>query len=33
VAQNGTVRFAAGYFTDEEDIKQAIDAVKDLAEA
>ncbi len=31
VAQNGTVRFAPGYFTDEEDIHQAIAAVEDLA--
>ncbi len=31
VTQNGTVRFAPGYFTDEEDIHQAIAAVEDLA--
>ena len=33
VPQKGTVRFAAGYFTDEEDLTQAIEAVRDLAEA
>ena len=33
VPQNGTVRFASGYFTDDEDLKQAVEAVKDLAES
>jgi cysteine desulfurase/selenocysteine lyase len=33
VSQKGTVRFAPGYFTDEEDIHQAIAAVEDLASA
>ena len=32
VPQNGTVRFSPGYFTDEEDMTQAIEAVQDLAE-
>ncbi|MGI9303595.1 MAG: aminotransferase class V-fold PLP-dependent enzyme [Gammaproteobacteria bacterium] len=32
VGQKGTIRFAAGYFTDDEDIAQAIAGVKDLAE-
>ena len=32
VPQNGMVRFSPGYFTDAEDMKAAIDAVKDLAE-
>ena len=31
VGQLGTVRFSPGYFTDEEDIEQAIDAVRELA--
>ena len=30
--QNGTVRFSPGYFTDDEDIDQAIEGVKDLAQ-
>ncbi len=32
VPQNGTVRFASGYFTDDEDLNQAVEAVRDLAE-
>ena len=32
VGQKGTVRFSPGYFTDQEDIQQAIEGVKDLAE-
>ncbi len=32
VAQNGTVRFSPGYFTDGEDVQQAIEAVRELAE-
>jgi len=32
VAQNGAVRFSPGYFTDEEDIAQAITAVADIAD-
>ena len=32
VPQNGTVRFSPGYFTDEEDMEQAILGVKELAE-
>ncbi len=32
IGQKGTVRFSAGYFTDDEDIEQAIEAVADLAE-
>jgi selenocysteine lyase/cysteine desulfurase len=32
VLQKGTVRFSAGYFTDKEDIQQAIVAVTELAE-
>lgn len=32
ITHNGTVRFSPGYFTDEEDIKQAILGVKELAE-
>ena len=30
--RNGTVRFAPGYFTDEEDITQAIEGVRSIAE-
>jgi len=29
--RNGTVRIAPGYFTDDEDIEQAIKAVSELA--
>ena len=32
VEQNGTVRFSPGYFADDEDIQQAIDGIKDIAE-
>ncbi len=32
VPQNGTVRFSPGYFTDGEDLEQAIEGVKELAE-
>jgi len=32
VSQNGTVRFSPGYFTDGEDLEQAIEGVKELAE-
>ena len=32
VGQKGTIRFAPGYFTDDEDIAQAIAGVKDLVE-
>ena len=32
VPQKGTVRFSPGYFTDEEDLEQAIEGVKDLAQ-
>ena len=32
VPQHGTVRFASGYFTDDEDLNQAVEAVRDLAE-
>ena len=32
VPQNGTVRFASGYFTDDEDLNQAVEGVRDLAE-
>ncbi len=32
VPQNGTVRFSPGYFTDDEDLKQAIEGVQELAE-
>lgn len=31
VEQNGSVRFSPGYFTDDEDLQQAIDGVTDLA--
>jgi cysteine desulfurase family protein len=31
VEQNGSVRFSPGYFTDDEDLQQAIDGVADLA--
>ena len=31
VGQNGTVRFSPGYFTDDEDIEQAITAVTEIA--
>ncbi len=31
IAQNGAVRFSPGYFTDDEDIEQAITAVTDIA--
>jgi cysteine desulfurase/selenocysteine lyase len=31
LGQNGSVRFAPGYFTDDEDLQQAIDGVADLA--
>jgi selenocysteine lyase/cysteine desulfurase len=30
--RNGTVRFAPGFFTDEEDVAQAIDGVQSIAE-
>ena len=33
VGQNGSVRIAPGYFTDEDDIRQAIEGVADIAEA
>ncbi len=32
VPQNGTVRFSPGYFTDDEDLEQAIEGVQELAE-
>ncbi len=32
VPQNGTVRFSPGYFTDGEDLEQAIEGVQELAE-
>ena len=32
VPQNGTVRFSPGYFTDREDLEQAIQGVRELAE-
>ena len=32
VSQNGTVRFAPGFFTDDEDVNQAIEAVRNIAE-
>jgi selenocysteine lyase/cysteine desulfurase len=32
VAQNGAVRFSPGFFTDDEDIAQAITAVTDIAD-
>ena len=31
VAHKGTVRFAPGYFTDEEDLQQAIAGIRDIA--
>jgi selenocysteine lyase/cysteine desulfurase len=31
VSQNGAVRFSPGYFTDDEDIDQAITAVTEIA--
>ncbi|MDP6398535.1 MAG: aminotransferase class V-fold PLP-dependent enzyme [Arenicellales bacterium] len=33
VSQNGTVRFAPGYFTDDEDLNQAIEAVRDITQS
>ena len=30
--RNGTVRFAPGFFTDEEDVAQAIEGVQSIAE-
>ena len=32
VEQNGAVRIAPGYFTDDEDIAQAIAGIKDIVE-
>lgn len=32
VEQNGTVRFSPGYFADDEDIQQAVEGIKDIAE-
>ena len=33
VEQKGTVRFSPGYFADDDDINQAIEGIKDIAEA
>ena len=32
VSQNGAVRFAPGYFTDKEDLQQAVEAVRSIVE-
>ena len=32
VAMNGSIRVSPGYFTDAEDIQQAIEGVADIAE-